>query len=248
VPVPGRGACWRGRKYRFPRQTSACDPAIFCGGAEIERSRLMSTGVSRSTSDSMGGRTSGRPLNIGPSTTCICVSMIMLSPAVRLGIPVMSTPIAAWALAAETLPSGVICASSVNEDSGINPLRFSPSGKLPVKSLRAPAKPAKCDIMPRRCLRPRVIAKSCIGCSGRVGPHRGAPQTRAMSASRVKDQETNGEIAGATSVPGPVLVCIRTSVPRLALACMREVMAKERYTSALFVKGFCRVPSDDHEA
>src|SRR5215469_9789698 len=89
--------------------------------------------------------------------------------AIRLGIPVASTPIVARALAAGTLPSGVIAASSVNEDSGIDPLRFVPSGELLVKSLRTLVKPTKCDITPRRCLRWRVIAKACMGGLWRTG-------------------------------------------------------------------------------
>ena len=197
--------------------------------AEIERSRLMSTDISRSASNSMGRRTTGRPLNIGPSTTRICVSMIMPSPAVRLGIPVMSTPIATRRWRRRRYRPEVISASSVNEDSGIDPLRFCRLGSCWSKVCGHQWSLPKCDITPRRCLRQRVIAKSCIGCSWRAGPHHGASQTRAMLTCRVKPQDTNGEIAGATSVPGPVLVC------------MREVMAKGAlYFSAVWVKGFAQ--------
>jgi hypothetical protein len=52
--------------------------------------------------------------------------------------------------AVRTSPPVVIAASSVNEDSGIDLLRFTPSGELLVKSLRTPVKLAKCSITPKR--------------------------------------------------------------------------------------------------
>jgi hypothetical protein len=92
----------------------------------------MLTVISRSTSNSANGRASGRTLDIGSPPARMFVSIVMPhagdGPAMQPGIPVtlMSLAGPAGTRAARMLPAGGIAASSVNEDSGTDLLRFLP--------------------------------------------------------------------------------------------------------------------------